>query len=192
MTINIFEGARRIAKSVAVLWILGWVVAAFVVSPPYVFVTYTVSSPITPPVRSDPSCEYGDNATETVTVNTKKGTKASATLCFIARKTSDGRMLIPYRLDASTGTWWGNSRNESEVQTYTKRVRDSFVLPQADESWIDGQWWSQRVKEFGLGALGAILGLVFLWGFTWTVGWIVRGFLGIPRGQDHRPPRGAE
>ena len=29
MTTNVFEGARRIAKLVAVLWILGWVVAAF-------------------------------------------------------------------------------------------------------------------------------------------------------------------
>jgi hypothetical protein len=28
------------------------------------------------------------------------------------------------------------------------------------------------------------LWLVTLGAFTWTVGWIVRGFMGIPRGQD--------
>ena len=28
-------------------------------------------------------------------------------------------------------------------------------------------------------------GLVFIWGFTWAMGYIVRGFRGIPRGQDY-------
>jgi hypothetical protein len=30
-------------------------------------------------------------------------------------------------------------------------------------------------------------GLVFIWAFTWIVGWITRGFMGIPRGQDSKP-----
>jgi hypothetical protein len=29
-------------------------------------------------------------------------------------------------------------------------------------------------------------GLAFIWVFTWVVGWIVRGFRGIPRGQDSK------
>jgi len=28
--------------------------------------------------------------------------------------------------------------------------------------------------------------LLGLWVFTWTIGWIVRGFRGIPRGQDQK------
>lgn len=36
------------------------------------------------------------------------------------------------------------------------------------------------------GALYATAGLVFLRGFSWAVGWIVRGFMGIPRGHDRR------
>jgi hypothetical protein len=31
------------------------------------------------------------------------------------------------------------------------------------------------------------IGLAVLWALTWTVGWIVRGFLGIPHGQDRKP-----
>jgi hypothetical protein len=70
---------------------------------------------------------------------------------------------------------------------YTARVKESFSLPQADEEWIDRQWWFEYFKKFGVGALGAIGGLIFLWAFTWAVGWIVRGFAGIPRGVDKRP-----
>jgi hypothetical protein len=29
-------------------------------------------------------------------------------------------------------------------------------------------------------------GWVCLYGLTWSIGWIVRGFLGIPRGHDHK------
>ena len=29
-------------------------------------------------------------------------------------------------------------------------------------------------------------GLLFILVFTWVIGWIVRGFMGIPRGQDQK------
>jgi len=29
-------------------------------------------------------------------------------------------------------------------------------------------------------------GLLFILAFTWAIGWIVRGFMGIPRGQDQK------
>ena len=35
-------------------------------------------------------------------------------------------------------------------------------------------------------ALWLIRGLLFLWAFTLVTGWIVRGFMSIPKGQDHR------
>lgn len=43
-----------------------------------------------------------------------------------------------------------------------------------------------RSAMIGLG------GLAFIWVFTWVVGWIVRGFRGIPRGQDSKPNTPAE
>lgn len=27
----------------------------------------------------------------------------------------------------------------------------------------------------------------FVYGFSWVIGWIVRGFMGIPRGSDRKP-----
>ncbi len=50
----------------------------------------------------------------------------------------------------------------------------------------DGQWLLQLLKDLGQKVLGVISGLLFLWAFTWVIGWIVRGFMGIPRGQDKK------
>lgn len=38
-------------------------------------------------------------------------------------------------------------------------------------------------KEFFIAVVG---GLVFIGCFTVLIGWVVRGFMGIPRGQDQR------
>lgn len=173
----------------ALLWVAG-VVAFTVFDQPFIAVTYLVSKPDIPPVRSDSSCKYGDNALEFVTVKTKKGTDAHVTLCFVAQTFSDGRKLIPYRVDRSTGQLWGNEGYSSDVKTYREWVKAGFVLDQAGETWIDGQWWPKRWKQVLYGALWLFGGLAFLWGLTWTIGWIMRGFLGIPRGQDRRPPEG--
>lgn len=186
MSINVFEGARRIGKLVALLWVAGFVVGGFNLGDPYIEVGYTVSSPERPPARSDPSCEYGDNAREYITVHTKKGTKAHVTLCFLAQTSEKGRKVIPYRVDRSTGTWFGNSQYDAEVKKYMNHVKEMFVLDQEAETWIDGQWWPRRLKYILELTLWCIGGLVFLWGMMWAIGWIVRGFLGIPKGQDKK------
>jgi hypothetical protein len=43
------------------------------------------------------------------------------------------------------------------------------------------------ITAFHEGAPWLVGGLVFLWVLSWTTGWIVRGFLGIPMGQDRKP-----
>ena len=50
----------------------------------------------------------------------------------------------------------------------------------------DGQWLPQLLKDLGQKVLGVISGLFFLWAFIWVIGWNVRGFMGIPKGQDQR------
>lgn len=56
--------------------------------------------------------------------------------------------------------------------------------------WVVGHIigaFKQAFSSYGEGALYATGGLVFLWVFSWAVGWIVRGFMGIPKGHDRRP-----
>ena len=163
--------------------------AAFFVSPS-VSVNYKITNPGAVPIRVMEECSP-DSATEyEFGKTTRSGTKATVELCFLAQTADNGDRLIPYRVDLVAGQWWGGERYSTEVGEYTRRVRKAFSFPQADEAWIDGQWWPQFLKEIGQGAIVAISGLLFLLAFTWATGWVVRGFMGIPRGQDHKQESG--
>jgi hypothetical protein len=263
MNINMFEGARRIAKLVAVLWAVGWCIDAFTNST-YIHVYFRVDSPGSVPIRMEGQ-ERGcneDDATEYLSQRTNKGTDVSLTLCFKPFTSIDGRKLIPIRSDrqhktrevydalrnaetagdadaakklaayiqseefefrlraeregeqpkanagkykfnpdeylANIGTQhqadaskpnmlWGNEKYSTEVSNYTKRVASYFKLTKADEEWIDSKVWPARWEKIKVGALVIVGGVAFLWVFSWGVGWIVRGFAGIPTGHDRKP-----
>jgi hypothetical protein len=42
-------------------------------------------------------------------------------------------------------------------------------------------------EHIGTGLLCLFGGVAFIWALTWAIGWIVRGFFGIPTGQDFKP-----
>ena len=68
---------------------------------------------------------------------------------------------------------------------YASVVLDElFQIPKTDESYITRLDWLQRAQSAGLYLLGMIASLVGFWLFVWTIGWIVRGFKGIPQGKD--------
>lgn len=249
---NVFEGARRIAKLVALIGVLVYGIAVFTNSP-YVPVWYAVNWPgETPVLLKELRC--ADSVTESRDgVPTRSGKEISLTMCFVKQVASDGSKLVFYekmpleefkieeqreltieqkralanakvRLGlqekSSTGSssaidlsripteellamrrrlaeletkakgknrYWGNESYSPEVSEYTKRTINAFVIPPTDEDWIERQWWSKRLKGIWEATLGLLGGLAFLWGLSWAVGWIVRGFMGIPRGHDRRP-----
>ena len=81
----------------------------------------------------------------------------------------------------------GFDKYSTEVTSYTNKVTDSFNLSKADEEWADNEVWAARwdkIKDYVLYIVG---GLAFIWMFSWIVGWIVRGFFGIPSGHDFKP-----
>lgn len=189
MAINVFEGARRIAKLLAALWVVGWVVAAFNVSPT-ISATYKILYPGAMLLRMTGECPP-DGTTELLFDKvTQRGTKTLLTLCFPAQTASNGDRLIPYFVDPADGGVWLLEKYSPEVVEYIQRVAETFVFPQAEEKWIDGQWWPLFLKDIGWGAIGAVSGLLLLLAFTSTTGWIVRGFMDIPRGQDHKETNG--
>src|SRR5687768_4453720 len=81
MAINVFEGARRIAKSVAAIWAVGWIVAAFYVSPS-IDVTYKLVGAEDVLARRTDECPP-DSAVQYHNIVTKSGTKASIKLCRV-------------------------------------------------------------------------------------------------------------
>ena len=59
-------------------------------------------------------------------------------------------------------------------------------LPAEELARID-KALSEKRKSDILFKLGVLAGLLFtIWFMSWSIGWIVRGFLGIPRGQDKK------
>lgn len=187
MTINSFEGARRIMLLIGAVWGIG-VVVVNLNDEPAVNLSYTVEWPSQLPTRvSQDECNPFIDAEDWRYIHTANGTLARIEFCFKTQKTDKGKELIPYRVDLKDQTWWGGEKYSSEVSEYIKRVSSEFQLSKADSEWADSQWWPTRWKQIREGAKWLLGGWFLLWLLTFMIGWIVRGFMGIPMGSDQRP-----
>jgi hypothetical protein len=194
MRINIFEGSRRIRLLLQILWVVGVLVNSWN-NNPSVWVTYQTYGPDYPFIKaneSSSSCESNDHS-EWFYTQTKNGTSVSLTLCFKAQEFNNGLMLVPYKTDANDkGKIWGNSVYSSEVSNYAERRKRLFKIPLADEQWIDEQGKKKITENITDGVGYAFSGFVAIWLVGTVIGWIVRGFMGVPRGQDTRPEKSEE
>lgn len=183
---NVFEGARRIAAVVGGVCAIG-VGLAIYYTKPYVRLNYEIESPLATPARIA-DCNSPDEATEFIDRETRSGYGYTVELCFKAQESSDGRMLVPFKIDGQMLVM--NEKYSPDVTSYTKRFARDFKPSPAElreaEELYTSTWRSNRIK----GAVGIIVGLAVFWAVVWVIGWIVRGFLGIPSRQDHRvsPP----
>ena len=110
----------------------------------------------------------------------------SVTLCFKAHKSDGGELLVPYA-PATDGKWWMAGRHATEVTKYADEVVRGFQLPAKGLNEADrllSQARLQQWKEVVQVSVGALL---VGWMLVAVVGWIARGFAGIPRGKDERP-----
>ena len=141
MAINMFEGARRISKLVAAIWVIGWSVAAFY----------------------DGRSIY-DNCAIAMPIIQKQ-----------IELVSEAKI----QREDVTKSIAGDKLMEFDIKYPLAR----YIC---GEEAKDGQWLPQLLKDLGQKVLGTISGLLFLWAFTWVIGWVVRGFMGIPKGQDKK------
>ena len=190
---NIFEGSRRIAKLFAVLIVVGFAIAIFTARQEPVSVSYLITGPDVAPVRVD---ECGLNLTkasrdeiyEALRKADAIGDKAAAQkwATYIRSKTDVGQ--LPFDNSKEVVTRSGRRTNVNlcfkfpEVDMSAKL--DLFKIPEADEGYITRSAWFEIAKSSGVILLQMLASLAGFWAFTWTIGWIVRGFMGIPRGQD--------
>ncbi len=184
---NLFEGARRFAMIVAGLWTLGILIVGFTIEKS-VYVYYKYPNFGSEPQLSEGTCDDLD-ATEYGLKNfaTSKGTNINVSLCFAAVSGFEGgKKLVPYKMDTKTGVIWGAHKYSTEVSTYKKELAATFQLPPKDYETLDkkanSKWWTD-VKDLMLMLFG---GLLCIYAFTFAVGWVVRGFMGIPRGSDSK------
>ncbi len=184
MSINIFEGARRIAVVIGAFWLAGWLGNA-VFSRTYPELHYVVAGLGAEPMRAL-GCGR-DDAVQRVSADDAKG-PVDAVLCFRAQLADNGKMLVPYA-NSGNGKWWMQDKYSSEVSTYTAGVGQRFRLPVEDFAEAIQERRQARFEKFKEAGIGIGLGLGIGWLLVTLVGWIVRGFCGIQRGQDRRSPR---
>lgn len=184
MHINMFQGGRRVAALLAALaTIVVLLIAA--TSHPYLSINYQQSGVDQPPVRTDESCPT-EASSDYFSASTPEHHTVYITLCLLTMPSGKNeQQLVPYKTDAS-GTVWGAPAYSSQVSSYASNTQSRFVLSAADGSWADSQisrrYWSNWFHSIGYLAVG----LLIFWAIVWAIGWVVRGFAGVPPGQDHR------
>jgi len=185
MTFNIFEGARRIALLIGGIAVAGTLVA-LVTYDPYVSVQYSIAHPNGTFVRMQESCP-SEADRHYFTTKTSTGKSVSVDLCLLAMSFGkDNTRLIPYKVDEQ-GMIWGGASYSSEVSDYERKLEGRFKLSASDEETLKKEI-SRRYRESWMSGLGYLVaGLAIFAGVVWAIGWIARGFLGIPRGMDRRP-----
>ncbi len=189
MAINIFEGARRIAillgGGAAVITVL----VAFNHDPTYTAMAYSLTAPNAPFRRTDGGCP-SEGKTIRFNHKTSSGKEVSVWVCLepmtFTNKNKEETEVIHYKTDAD-GMTWGAKSYSSEISTYETQVKKRFTMPATDEAVSiqeAAKVWRSHFAE-AMGYLAA--GLAIFGALVWVIGWIVRGFLGIPRGMDKRP-----
>lgn len=188
MAINIFEGARRIALLLGGGAAVITVLVAFN-QDTYYHAQYSLPAPNAPFVKTNGDCQsqgrkiYFDHITSS-------GKEVSVSLCLepMTFKNENGEEteLIPYKTDAD-GMTWGARPYSTEVSTYETQVEERFTMTATDEAVYIKEAAKQWRTEFAEAMGYLVAGLIVFGAFVLAIGWIVRGFLGIPRGMDKRP-----
>jgi hypothetical protein len=183
MRFNLFEGARRISMTIGALWVCGWVASA-ALTEPYVLLGYRIDGLGAAPVRDDQCGENDDK--HWLDIKDDKGRPIRVKLCFKAIQATNGEWLIPYA-PADNGRWWLARRNSDEVKRHMAERERAFNLPPQGNAEATRMRWNKKVEAWEFAATGASVGLVVGWFLMTVIGWIIRGFLGIPQGRDARP-----
>ncbi len=182
MTFNIFEGARRVALLIGGIAVVGTLII-LAIDDPYISIRYSVNHPNGAFVRMQESCP-SDARQHYFSSRISTGESVSVDLCLLASSYGEDR-LIPYFLDEK-GMVWGARSYSSEVSDYARKLENRFKFAASDEEFLKKKI-SQRHREDLISGLGYLVaGLAIFAGVVWGIGWIVRGFLGIPHGMDKR------
>lgn len=204
MAVNWFEGGRRINGLFMTLVALGGAAYLFFGGSSTVFLFS--STPDEPWYFAPRECEYPNETEYLWDRETPDLNGRTVALCFVAEK---GNILYaeapppkdaPPRITivpseaapAPPQKWyWQGDSYEEPVKAYMDKRKADFVLSPGLIRQIREGTWSLRWQRFTARfeeAAPIVFGFIFfLWAFAAVVGWIVRGFAGIPSGQDFRP-----
>jgi hypothetical protein len=67
-----------------------------------------------------------------------------------------------------------------------RTISAAFKIRDEDQGPLNEKWWESWRSTYARGSVAMLSGLVALLVFSIATGWIVRGFLGIPKGMDSK------
>lgn len=96
----------------------------------------------------------------------------------------------PLKITSNQPWFYSAPEYDGKVLAYTSKSASSLrITPELTtrlRASLQAIWWEGRRKAFN-DAFPWVTGIcAFLWAFTFAMGWLVRGFAGIPTGQDFK------
>ena len=186
MQINIFSGGRRIALVVGFIIACLAALFAFLINGTHAPTTLIYAIEMKQPIKRATGCSYNDDS-ERTSIGTVYGLfDVDVIFCFRSI-TLKGEQYIPY-LDSS-GAWLAGRSYSDEVSNYERGFIKQFEIPETDRAEATADSRDNAHWVFLYSVLAFTGTAVTVWIVTCILGWIVRGFLSVPRGEDFRPPQ---
>lgn len=190
MNVNIFEGARRIqfllllAVGALGVWI-AWETSSGLER------NYDVVLGRNGDISFQGIQECrGEDSTRYYSQQLESGAWIRGDLCYRTFVAQSGERVVLNRVDEQ-GEMWGWPAYSGETMELQRRADDAFTVPSQDLPRINKEvrekLWKARAQVLGY----TVVAMGVLWLVGLVLGWIARGFLGIPNGRDHRPERAA-
>lgn len=170
MKANMFKAGRRIALALCVVWPAGCAVYG-IFAKPYAYLTYSVSALGATPVRAH-KCALDDGSRD-ISIKDVEGNPVGVRLCFKTLKAQPRR-------------WWTEASYSPEVVRQMDEFEEGFRLPPQGIAEAERMHREQHLEQWKYAAIAAVSGMALIGVLVFVVGWVVRGVLGIPRGQDAR------
>ena len=187
---NIFEGSRRVEKLTSAGIAVGFLIAFAYDNPEPVWVSYLITDGKTAPTRVDecPPTLSGEGKSRFITARSGRG--VSIFFCVTDQLRATVRLRAsenPYlRIDPIMDRGKDEAFLAQSIAAFLTDQTEDFTIPESDEGYITRLGWLNTAKSAGMHLLGMLASLATFWAFTWAVGWIVRGFIGIPQGKDSK------
>ena len=184
MTVNVFEGCRRIGYALQLLVVVMGL-GLIAIDEPYIVAQFNTTGPDAPftLANDDAYCGHA-NALEVVSdADLGDNRQVSIRLCFLAKEAESGCMMVPYKKDPR-GTTASGTYNTQSVITYTAARAEKFELTPEDRAALLEHWHEERGANIRDGLITLFLSWLSLFVAIKMLGWIARGFLNLKPGQD--------
>jgi len=80
--------------------------------------------------------------------------------------------------------YWADDANSASVTAYAEKIAGTFTLDSGGQILLHRRMRQQQMDAWKLDCGIWLAGLAIGWIVVATTGWVVRGFRGIPRGED--------